>query len=68
MANTYKVSIEFEFEIEASAGVSDEATAINFANEATGGVMDYFATMAKDPKYLGPDFKVFPKRETARID
>lgn len=54
MAETYKVNVEFVFEVEKSGTITDEASAVKFVAESSKELVSYFSKLVNDPTYVGP--------------
>lgn len=54
MAETYKVNVEFVFEVEKSGTITDEASAVKFVAESSKELVAYFSNLVNDPTYVGP--------------
>lgn len=54
MAETYRVNVEFVFEVEKSGAVADEASAVRFVANSSKELISYFSNLVNDPTYVGP--------------
>lgn len=54
MAETYKVSIEYVFEVEKSGDITDEKSAVRFVEQSSKELISYFSKLVHDPTYVGP--------------
>ena len=54
MAETIRVRVSLDFEVDKSSITKDGATTIEFVEQSLGEVVKHYANLTSDPKYLGP--------------
>jgi hypothetical protein len=54
MAETIRVRVSLDFEVDKSSTTKDGATTIEFVEQSLGEVVRHYAKLTSDPKYLGP--------------
>jgi hypothetical protein len=60
MADTYKIQLVLEVEVEKSPFTTSEAETIEFVEQSMIAVTAQFAEQNNDPKYLGPKMRLLP--------
>ena len=54
MADTFKLSVNLDFEVEKKEPITDsESATIEYVQQALGVVLEHFIELQKDPAYLG---------------
>ena len=67
MAETIKVRVSLDFEVEKSAITSNAPQAIEFVQQTLGEVVRHYAGLTEDPKYVGPNLVVSVPTDSAKV-
>lgn len=66
----FKVSVSLDFIVEQKSPITkDELHTKEFVNQSLGEFIAYYATLANNPKYLGPKVRIaFPENPISKIE